>query len=189
MLARQAMPTCEVTETADAVALLAALQTGRHFDLLALEPALPGLAGAALLAETRRLRPEVPVLVLAADESPQAVVAALDAGAQAYLFKSGPELPLFMALREAMARRALLPPAAATAAPPVRMPSLGLSPRQGDVLRCLMRGLTAKQIGRALGISEGTVKTHTVAVFHALNVNSRTQAVVEAYRRGMLAEP
>ncbi|MCB2028582.1 MAG: response regulator transcription factor, partial [Rhodoferax sp.] len=62
---------------------------------------------------------------------------------------------------------------------------LALSARQRDVLLCLLRAMSAKQIARELGISSGTVKTHTVAVFRALNVSSRAQAVVEAGRRGI----
>ena len=49
----------------------------------------------------------------------------------------------------------------------------------------LLRGMSAKQIARVLGISDGTVKSHTVAVFRALNVSSRAQVVLEAHRRGI----
>ena len=45
--------------------------------------------------------------------------------------------------------------------------------------------MSAKQIARVLGISDGTVKSHTVAVFRALNVTSRAQVVLEAHRRGI----
>jgi DNA-binding NarL/FixJ family response regulator len=62
---------------------------------------------------------------------------------------------------------------------------LALSARQREVLQCLLRGMSAKQIARALGISDGTVKSHTVAVFRALNVSSRAQVVLEAHRRGI----
>ncbi len=187
LMARQALPTCAVDEVGDLPALLAALGSGRPYALLCLEPGLAPLGAAALVAQVRALRPDVPVLLLAADESPAVAAAALQAGALAYLRKSGPEEALFLALRDAMAGRSHLAVGRRDAAPRARAP-LGMSPRQAEVLRCLMRGLTAKQIARALGISEGTVKTHTVAVFQALNVNSRTQAVVEAYRRGIPAE-
>jgi DNA-binding NarL/FixJ family response regulator len=64
------------------------------------------------------------------------------------------------------------------------MAEIGLSPRQVDVLACLLRGMSNKHICRELGLAEGTVKSHTVAIFRALNVTSRAQAVIEASRRG-----
>ena len=69
---------------------------------------------------------------------------------------------------------------------PVRPPSppLDLSPRQIDVLRMLIEGKSNKVIGRELGLSESTVKTHLGAIFRRLEVNSRTQAVLAAARLG-----
>ena len=111
---------------------------------------------------------------------------ALQAGATSYLFKTASEPVLAEALRAAAAHRTALP------APYVRewngrkgVDDLALSARQREVLQCLLRGMSAKQIARALGISDGTVKSHTVAVFRALNVSSRAQVVLEAHRRGI----
>ena len=59
---------------------------------------------------------------------------------------------------------------------------LGLTARQFDVLRLLGQGLSNKVIARELGITEGTVKVHLLAVFRALNVRNRTAAVIEAQR-------
>jgi len=61
--------------------------------------------------------------------------------------------------------------------------ALGLTPRQADVLRLLVEGKCDKQIVRATGLSPGTVKVHTGAVFRALGVTSRTQAIVAVARR------
>jgi DNA-binding NarL/FixJ family response regulator len=58
--------------------------------------------------------------------------------------------------------------------------SLGLTPRQADVLDLLLQGKSAKLICRELGLAAGTVKVHTSAVLRALNVTTRTQAVVAA---------
>mgnify|MGYP002390837787 CR=1 FL=1 len=62
---------------------------------------------------------------------------------------------------------------------------LGITPRQADVLKLLLQGKPAKVICRELGLSMGTVKTHTSAVLHALHVSTRTQAVVVASRLGV----
>jgi DNA-binding NarL/FixJ family response regulator len=55
------------------------------------------------------------------------------------------------------------------------------------VLACLLRGMSNKQVGRELDLAEGTVKSHIFAIFRALNVNSRAQAIIEASRRGFPA--
>jgi DNA-binding NarL/FixJ family response regulator len=60
--------------------------------------------------------------------------------------------------------------------------SAGLTARQMDVLRLLARGWSNKAIARELGVSEGTVKVHLLAVFRALDVRNRTAAVLEAQR-------
>jgi DNA-binding NarL/FixJ family response regulator len=188
LLAREAAPgECEATECSSAEELLVQLSDGRSFDFLTLDLQLPGRSGLEVLAEVKQLRPELPVMVLSADESPERVTEALQAGATSYLFKSASEHVLRDALRAAASHRSSLP---REFGPPARddskgLDDLGLSARQREVLQCLLRGMSAKQIARALGISDGTVKSHTVAVFRALNVSSRAQVVLEAHRRGI----
>ena len=60
--------------------------------------------------------------------------------------------------------------------------SVGLTERQMDVVRLLARGLSNKAIARELGVSEGTVKVHLLAVFRMLGVRNRTSAVLAAQR-------
>lgn len=189
LLAKEAAPgACEVTECASAEELVALLHAGKPYDFLTLDLQLPGRSGLEVLAEVKQLRPELPVMVFSADENPERVTEALQAGATSYLFKTASEQVLSEAPRAAAARKLHLP------APYVRsQPSSGggaphdlpLSARQWEVLQCLLRGMSAKQIARVLGISDGTVKSHTVAVFRALNVSSRAQVVLEAHRRGI----
>ena len=61
-----------------------------------------------------------------------------------------------------------------------------LSPRQIEVLRLLGEGLSNKQIARLLGITDGTVKQHLQCVLEELGAVNRLQAVIYAYRRGLL---
>ena len=189
LLARQVDPTSDVTETGNARDLVEVLRGRRDFDLLVLDLQLPGMSGLSVLSEVKQLRPELAVLVLSADESPQSVDAALQAGASSYLFKSASETVLFQALKDVCGRRLALPESITAKAGgrgrAVPDDGLSLSARQRDVLNCLLHGMSAKQVARTLGLSEGTVKSHTVAVFRALNVSSRAQAVVEAHRRGI----
>jgi DNA-binding NarL/FixJ family response regulator len=59
---------------------------------------------------------------------------------------------------------------------------LGLTTRQLDVVRCLAQGKPNKLIARELGVTEGTVKVHLLAVFRALDVRNRTAAALAAKR-------
>lgn len=189
LLAKEAAPECEVTECASAEELTAILREGREFDFLTLDLHLPGRSGMDVLGEVKEMCPGLPVMVLSADEDPQRVTQALQAGASSYLFKSASEQVLAEALRNAMARKVTLPGAYARGTPAAQPSAagadVGLSARQREVLDCLLRGMSAKQIARVLNISDGTVKSHTVAVFRALNVSSRAQVVLEAHRRGI----
>lgn len=77
--------------------------------------------------------------------------------------------------------------------PPEAMAGTGageraLSDRQLGVLRQIARGHSNRRIARAMGISESTVKHHTSAIFRALGVSSRAQAIVAARRRGLLSD-
>jgi DNA-binding NarL/FixJ family response regulator len=109
---------------------------------------------------------------------------------------------LIAALQLILARGIYLPPTALLGAgrEPVPVPaapatagtasvptpaSLGLTPRQSDVLYLILQGKPAKLIERELGLSTSTVKAHTSAVLRALNVTTRTQAVVAAGRLGL----
>lgn len=187
LLAREVAPgASEVTECSSAEELVAILNEGRPYDFLTLDLQLPGQSGLDVLAEVKRLRPSLPVMVFSADEAPERVTEALQAGASGYLCKTASELALTEALRAAAANKISLPGTYARALPAHGgNADLPLSARQREVLQCLLRGMSAKQIARVLGISDGTVKSHTVAVFRALNVSSRAQVVLEAHRRGI----
>ena len=67
----------------------------------------------------------------------------------------------------------------------MRPRDLGLTERQAQVLALILQGKPNKLICRELDLAEGTVKIHVAAVLRALNVNTRTQAVVEASRLGL----
>jgi DNA-binding NarL/FixJ family response regulator len=69
-----------------------------------------------------------------------------------------------------------------------RLGELGLTPRQGQVLALMMRGLSNKDICRDLGLAQRTVKLHVTAVLNTLRVSSRTQAVIAAAQLGLNAE-
>jgi len=195
MLARDINKQIEIVEAGNAAEALA--QIGRHadIDLVLLDLHMPGMSGLDLLTELKTKHPLLPVVVLSSDETRATVVDALERGATGYICKSSPMDLLAKFLENALNGNIALPAAMVSgsgaergAFPQAAKPQpadLALSPRQMEVLGCLLRGMSGKQICRELGIAEGTAKSHTVAVFRALNVTNRTQAVIEASRRGV----
>lgn len=177
-------PNAQMTEAGSGHALLERLAEPTYFDLLTLDMQLPDIPGLELLKQAKALRPGLPVLVFSADDNQDTIMTALEHGASSYITKTSPEDVLLQALQTAMRGRITLPHGKTTP-PPADDPLAGLSPRQRQVLQCLLRGMSGKQISRELNITEGTVKDHTIAVFRHLNVRTRAMVLVEAQRRGI----
>lgn len=195
--ARAAVQDCEVSEAGTAADLLGLLRGPGQFDLAILDVQLPDRSGLSILDEIRALRPKLHVWITSGAQDESLMVAALNGGANGYLPKGVSEEVLVQALRDASLGRIILPgnyartaspswdPARARSAAGATLARLGLTPRQQDVLRCLLRGQSNKQIARELDISDGTVKTHTAAIFNALGVNSRANVIVKCNSLGL----
>lgn len=187
-------------------------QLAAHPDtqLILLDLALPDSAGTSGLVRLREHAPQITVVVLSADETPEMVLAAIDAGAAGFIPKTARSGVMQAALRVVLDGGVYLPPAvllaqrgqaaddaldeAAVAAAfdppgPDADAVTGLTPRQCEVLRLLIEGKTNKLICRELELSESTVKTHLASIFRRLGANSRTQAVVAAARMGLRLGP
>lgn len=139
---------------------------------------------------TRRLRglPRPPqVLVLTTYDVESDVLAAVDAGATGYLLKdAGPDV-LAAGVRDAARGETVLAPSIAQRL--VRRtvrPDNALSPRELEVLSLVADGLSNREIGERLFLSQATVKSHLVHVFGKLGVESRTAATAEARHRGLI---
>jgi DNA-binding NarL/FixJ family response regulator len=181
------------------------LQADPDFDLVLLDLALGDADGFDLLVELRAAHPALPVVVVSASERTSDVIRAIDAGAMGFVPKRSSNAALFDALRMVMSGGLYIPqqmlgldgpplpegdtvpavmrPVAdhARAEPHQQAMSLdkiGLTPRQSDVLALLLQGQPNKLIARELNLSVETVKDHVAAVLRALNVSSRTQAVL-----------
>ena len=158
-------------------------------DALLLDLALPGTRGLAFLAELRREWPRLPIVVLSATHDRATIDGALAAGARGYLAKRADAAEVVAAVKSALrGGRPVASASDARARPsgawPVGLP-IGFTQRQSDVLKLLVQGMPNKRICRDLALSEGTVKVHVSAILRALNVHTRTQAVVELARRGV----
>lgn len=182
-----------------------ALRLVAHYhdlDLILLDLALPGSNGLTVLPELHALRPAVPLVILSASEEPTAVRQALEVGAMGYIPKSSSSHEMIAALHLVLVGEVYVPPAllAALEAPEALETSSvqgttpatgervvdGLTPRQLEVLRLMGQGLSNKGICRRLNLAEGTVKLHVTAILRTLNTCNRTQAVIEAARRGLI---
>jgi DNA-binding NarL/FixJ family response regulator len=150
------------------------------------------------LERVRAAYPDVPVVVLSATDNRATVLAAIDAGAMGFISKRTASPILVNALRLVLAGEVYIPAdvlRSETAPAPAR-PALpashhgagsahGLTSRQLDVLALLVQGKQNKMICRELNLAEGTIKTHTAAIYRELGVNNRTQAVFAVSRLGI----
>lgn len=175
------------------------------FDLVLLDLHLGDADGFDVLADLRANYPALPVVVVSASDRASDVIRAIDLGAMGFVPKRASNETLFEALRMVMSGGIFVPPmtmgsernahpdlvgAAPAGLGDVRhganeafqtqpaLEALGLTPRQRDVLALLLKGQPNKLIARELGLSVETVKDHVAAVLRALNVSSRTQAVL-----------
>ncbi len=194
-------PQVEILE-ADSLATAAALASGGAGPSLAVvELLLPDATGIGIVERLLAARPGLPLVVLSAQDDPVTVRAVLAAGARGFISKRSPTRVLAEAIRLVLVGGTYLPPQALASEPAAepgdarrRDPNshafaaaetLGLTPRQLDVLALLVQGKPNKLICRALKLAEGTVKTHTAAIYRALHVENRTQAVFALERLGV----
>ena len=182
-----------VTCAGSATEARARLLDHADFDLMLLDLMLGADNGFDLLQEFRTSHPRVPVVVLSASESKEHVLRALDLGAMGYITKRAASDEVVNALRVVLSGGLYVPPQAFANGPEKRVsPSdgpaalvtrsvleqLGLTHRQGEVLKGILRGLPNKMIARELDLSVETVKDHVQSVLRSLHVTSRTQAVL-----------
>lgn len=158
-----------------------------RIDLVLLDLGLPGCEGVEALVRFRAARPQFPVVVISGSSDRASVLSALDLGAMGFIPKTAPREALIAALQRIAAGGIYVPLETVAEGAP-RSNEVDLTGRQRDVLRLLLKGLPNKLIARQLEISDNTVKLHVRAVFAALGVHSRTQAVIAASGLGLRLE-
>jgi DNA-binding NarL/FixJ family response regulator len=175
-----------VHEVGDLDALLNLARAGGA-DLALIDLNMPGMNGISGLVRLREAAPTLPVVVASGQEDATTIRSVLAAGAVGFIPKSEKSEFLLSALRLVQAGGTYVPARLLEAAPGVAVPAAAseLTPRQLDVLRCLMRGEPNKLIARELGLTEGTVKIHIAAILRALQARNRTEAVVRARSLGI----
>jgi DNA-binding NarL/FixJ family response regulator len=154
-------------------------------DVTLLDIRMPRMDGIETLKAIRKEFPDACVLMLSTSNIEEDFVQALEAGAAGYLVKTAQPEELIMAIRTVREGGRYLPESIASrlAARPQRR---NFTPRELDVLDLLRRGLSNREIGLALGLSENTAKTHVKGLFFKLEAADRAEAVARAYDRGLL---
>ncbi len=186
----------EAADGVEAVDLAHRLQP----DVAVMDVRMPRMSG---VEATRRIKsecPDVKVLILTAHDDDEYVFALLQAGASGYLMKTADIEELVKAIRTVAAGQSMLAPSIAgkvvaqfTSGKGMPDTSSNIPPtheeltdRELDILKLVGRGLSNKQIGKELFISDRTVQAHLSNIFSKLNVNSRTEAVMYAVRKGWI---
>lgn len=162
-------------------------------DLVLVDWRMPGMSGAESLAALRDGFPEAKVAVISAWEDRSDILAALGAGVHGYIPKSLASAQIASALQGILEGRIFVPPAMGKreGAPgeggsggAYKLDVDKLTLRQRDVLQELLKGQASKEIARTLDIAEGTVKIHLAAIYRALGVRTRAEAIAKMSKAG-----
>lgn len=173
------------------------LTVEHHPDVALVDIAMPKLNGIEATKQIKVLSPSTAVLILTAYDDEQYIFALLEAGAAGYLLKSVRGRDLISAVRSVHAGESVLHPVIARKvinrfSRPADEPSPQteldpLSERELEVLRLAAKGLSNRDIAQELYLSTRTVQTHLSTIFAKMKVGSRTEAVVQALRKGWLS--
>lgn len=182
----------EASNGSEAVRLVERLEP----DVVVMDVRMPVMGGVEATKIIKERFPKVEVLVMTAYEDDEFVFTLLEAGASGYLLKTAPVKELIKAIHEVADGQSALDPVVArkvlrqfSDAPARRKQEElyeALTEREQEVLELLAQGKTNKEIAEVLIISDRTVQTHLSNVFSKMGVGSRTEAVLEAIRRGWL---
>ncbi|MEU1290025.1 response regulator transcription factor [Kitasatospora sp. NPDC005856] len=177
----------EASTVAQALARVPALRP----DVAVLDMRLPDGDGVTVCRELRSQLPELACLILTSFDDEEALLDSIMAGAAGYVLKQISGTDLVTAVRTVASGQSMLDPGAATrlmarlrgeAAAQQPSDALQLTQRERDILALIGEGLTNRQIGERLFLSEKTVKNHISRLLAKLGVERRVQAAVMATR-------
>lgn len=167
-------------------------------DVVLMDLRLPDHSGMVATEAIKDKQPNTPVVVLTASDDEDDLVGALRAGADGYVVKTLPVDEVADAVRRAHAGESVVPPPmlthlvsafsrVAAEADEETHAAARLSARELEVLGLVARGLTNREIARALTLSENTVKNHLRNLMKKLEVGTRTEAVARSLRDGLIS--
>lgn len=174
----------DISEAGSLDGLSETLEDVTEVDLVLLDLTMPGVKGFSGLMYLRAQYPEIPVVIVSANEDPGAIRRCIEFGASGFITKSLSVETIRGAVEAVLDGGVWTPPDmdlnasgdGETAEVVSRLATL--TPQQVRVLMMLSEGLLNKQIAYKLGVSEATVKAHVSAILQKLGVDSRTQAVI-----------
>ena len=168
-------------------------RAGEFPDVVLMDLQMPNLDGVSATTQIKQRWPDVEVVAVTSFVEEQTIRSALEAGATGYLLKDADAGEVADAVRAAVAGEVHLDPAAAKAltaalrAP--RSAAESLTPREREVVVLLASGGTNRELGKLLGVTERTARTHVSNILGKLGLASRTQAAMWAVREGLVATP
>jgi NarL family two-component system response regulator YdfI len=181
----------EASDGAEAVKLATELQP----DVVLMDLRMPRVDGITAIKQLRVDQPHIEIVILTTFNEDELMREGLQAGARGYLLKDTDRTTLFNTIQAAARGETLLRPEIVQQilAPPHRQDETSkpqiqavLTDREIEVLEAVARGDTSKMVAHQLGITERTVKAHLTSIFNKLGVDSRTAAVSEAMKLGLL---
>jgi two-component system, NarL family, response regulator DevR len=158
---------------------------------------LPDASGGELAAWIREASPQTSVIFLTGDESDDALLAALDAGARGFLFKTQPPAQIADAIRQAASGRSVMPPGRVSevlarrrerqqAAERTRQERERLTARELEILTMLAQGMATKEIAAKLFLSVATVRWYVQQTIEKLEAHSKIEALARARELGLI---
>lgn len=163
-------------------------------DVVLTDIEMPQMDGVEALREIQRNHPQMHVIVFTAFDSDDRIIGAVQAGARGYLLKGAPRDEVFRAVRTVYAGGSLLEPSITSkllshinnSEKKTLDSGDTLTEREMEVLQLLGKGMTNKEIGAELYITERTVKFYVSAILSKLNASNRTEAVTIAAAKRLI---
>jgi two-component system, NarL family, response regulator len=164
-----------------------AIQLYRHLmpDVVLMDLRLPDMSGVEATAAIHKEFPKARIMILTSHDLEEDIFRAFQAGALGYLLKDVQVEVLARAIRTVAAGQKHIPPEIARALADHGQ-GTDLTPREFEVLQMVVKGLSNREIGHALGFSENTAKFHVKNILTKLQVSDRTEAATAALQRGII---
>lgn len=154
-------------------------------DVVLLDLRLPRVSGFEVLTQVRKEYPAARFIVLSNYQGSEDIYRAMRGGAMGYLTKDTSGEEVLNAIQSVVRGLRYIPTAVLNRLAE-RMPAMDLTPREAEVLTCITRGRSNKEIADELSIAEKTVRIHVSSVLEKMGARDRTQATIFALQRGLV---
>lgn len=156
------------------------------FDLILLDVGLPVISGLDGLQEFRKLDPSAPIVFLSGSDDQNLIRKALNLGVMGYIPKTLNSEVMLQAIHLILKGGRYVPDSVLQGNDRVNHSKIILTTRQSEILTLISQGKSNKEIAKALGIADNTVRVHISAVFQSLKVSNRTEAAFTALQEGLI---